>query len=213
MLPVLFTPYALGLIASEGDNGHPSWWEELRVWQTAAAAVSIVLVGLAAWQGWWPFDTHPKDLSSYNDPSIWQFLLSDRVALGFMKAGIAALVIYIAASIPALVAGGRWLRGFGTSGMTVDDAQDARKTIDELGSQLETTTARLNDAVESTDRLRSERNAFRQLVTELTRSQTQTQTRPGEFPMMRERRTGDEQGRTEENPGQAGPAEPGDAGD
>src|SRR5687767_12580675 len=129
-----------------------------RSWQTLFGLGAAGLIGLAAWQSWWPFDTEPQKLSAYEDPSIWQFLLSDRVTLGFIRAGVAALVVYVAVSIPALIAGGRWLRAFGTSGLTADDAQDARKVIADLESELEEVTANFNEAAAQADRLRGERN-------------------------------------------------------
>ena len=101
----------------------------LRFWQTTCGLAATALLGCAAWRSWWPFATHPAPLRSYAHPSVWQFLLSDRVTLGFVQAVIAALVLYVAASVPALVAGGRWLRAFGTSGLTADDAQDAGKPL------------------------------------------------------------------------------------
>jgi hypothetical protein len=54
------------------------------------AAVAAIVV--AMWQKWWPFDTTPKPVSSYARPSIWQFLFSDRLTLGLVRIGIAALV-------------------------------------------------------------------------------------------------------------------------
>lgn len=149
----------------------------LRLWQTVFGLGAVALIGVAAWQAWWPFHASPRPLGHYAKPTIWQFLFSDRVTLGFARAMVVALALYVAASVPALIAAGRWLRGFGASGLTADDAQDARKTIVALEEKLGQTTAQLRRATEQTERLRSERNRLRTIITTVMRDLTQTSTR------------------------------------
>jgi hypothetical protein len=87
---------------------------------------------------------------------------------------IAALVLYVAASVPALVAGGRWLRAFGISGLTADDAQDARKTIAALEAKLDDVTAKMNRAATQAARLQSERDQAIDVLRRLRRPSSQT---------------------------------------
>lgn len=139
--------------------------------------------------------------AKHKDPSLWQFLLSDRVTLGFLRAAIAGLVLYVAISIPALVAGGRWLRGFGTSGLTADDA----KVVTDLEAKVVDLTNKLNEATEQADRLKEERNTLRSLVTSVLRRSHQTPTRRDVFPIVEEPgRQQDERGRTETDPEETG---------
>lgn len=185
---------------------------KLRFWQTVFGLGAAGLIALAVAWPWWPFNSDSQKLSP--DPSIWQLLLSDRVTLGFVRAGIAALVLYLAVSIPALVAGGRWMRAFGTSGLTADDASYTRRTVADLEAKLDEVTKQLNDSLAEAERLRKERNSLRELVVEMTRSATQSQTRVIASPMIREARSeDDEHGRTEGNQEEAGgdrPPGPGD---
>src|SRR5262245_21159295 len=88
--------------------------------QLAAAGVALVVVGVLAYHQLWVFEAAPAKIDS--NPSLAQLVLSDRATLGFVRFGIVLLALYAIASVPALVAGGRWLKGFGTSGLTADDA-------------------------------------------------------------------------------------------
>lgn len=97
--------------------------------QYGVVAVVLVAVVLAAWQGSGPFQAAPPALRrDEQEPSLWFFLLSDRLTLGFFRLGLIALAVYAIVSIPALIAGGRWVKGFGTSGLSVDDAQKVEDT-------------------------------------------------------------------------------------
>src|SRR5258706_15607628 len=101
--------------------------------RTAQLLVALALVAISillALNGWWPFNTSPPALP--DKPSFWQFLLSDHLTLGFIRLGVVMLAVFVIASIPALITGGRWLKGFGTTGLTADDAVDADKAIDSV---------------------------------------------------------------------------------
>ncbi|MEP7225207.1 MAG: hypothetical protein ABI783_09640, partial [Actinomycetota bacterium] len=93
-----------------------------------AAATAAVIVFLAA-QGTWPFDSNPAETQTLTDPSVWQYLLADRYVLGIVQLALAALSFYIVISVPALAAAARWAKGFGTTGVTTDDAAQATKTL------------------------------------------------------------------------------------
>jgi hypothetical protein len=148
----------------------------LRFAQTLAAAAVVTAVVVAAWAAWWPFDASPKPLSAYKNPSLWQMVFSDRLTLGFVRGGLAVLLLFVAVSVPALAVAGRWLRAFGTSGLTADDAQDARKTITELERQVEDLTEKLDQSTDQALRLRQERDRLRDLLVRVAQEQTRTTT-------------------------------------
>jgi hypothetical protein len=104
---------------------------------TALALVAVTI--LLAANGWWPFDTSPPELPKRR-PSFWQFLLADRLTLGFVRLGVVMLALFVVASVPALIAGGRWLKGAGTSGLTADDAIGATEALVRMEEKLERTT-------------------------------------------------------------------------
>ena len=113
------------------------------------AAAIAVLVGLAV-AGAAPFESPTPELVAAKEPSLWFFLLSDRLTLGFVRVGLIMVAIYAAASIPALVVGGRWIKSFGTS-VSADDAvkDEAKDTIAKL-------TKALQDMKQQRDRARQE---------------------------------------------------------
>ncbi len=114
-------------------------------WIQLIAAVLIVGIAIAlALAKVWPFDTAPPDLPA--DPSLWQLMLSDDITLGFVRLALVLLAVFVVASVPALILGGRWLKGFGTTGLTADDVADAGSALQEATGKLEATTKEL-DAV------------------------------------------------------------------
>jgi hypothetical protein len=60
--------------------------------------------------------------------------------------------------VPALVVAGRWLKGFGTSGLTADEAQGAREKVSEVRDELQATTRKLDAATAQVARLTKERD-------------------------------------------------------
>jgi len=142
-----------------GDNESAGWdWPRIRRGcEVFVAIAAIVVATIAASRDWWPFDESLAPADSYEDPSIWQYLLSDSTTLGFVRLGLIALVLFIVASVPALVVAGRWMKGLGTGGISADDAASARLSIDELQREL---LRRTNDL----DRLRRERDRARDIA-------------------------------------------------
>jgi hypothetical protein len=97
---------------------------------TAAVAGAILLAAQRAW----PFDASRPKLPAR--PSLWQLLLSDHVTLGFVRLAFVMVAVFIVASVPALVVGGRWLQGLGAAGFIADDANDPRpRGSDEAAGQ------------------------------------------------------------------------------
>lgn len=117
----------------------------------------MVLIGVLALAGygqWWPFDESLRPAGSYDEPSIWQFLLSDSTTLGFVRLGIIALALFVIASVPALVVAGRWLKGLGAGGISADDAASARHSLEELQRQVRTLAADIGRVRRERDRAR-----------------------------------------------------------
>ncbi len=113
--------------------------------QVAAAAGAFVVMSLLAHRAQWPFHQRPIDLGE--SPSLWEVLLNDRLTLGLLRAGLAAIVTYVVVSVPALVVGGRWMKGLTTAGMTADDAVSAHQEIEDLQRGLRAIDTRLQDEV------------------------------------------------------------------
>ncbi len=170
-----------------------------RFLQYAGASAALAVTVVAAWREWWPFDAAPKALSSYFKPTVWQFLLSDRLTLGLLRLGLAALVIYMVVSLPALIVAGRWLRGFGTSGVSFDDAQDAKEMLEKQEEAVQRLTTDLERATEQMDVLRNERDQAIRTLREVVTDATRTTTRPATLPIIGEERSADEQSRTRED--------------
>ena len=104
----------------------------------AAVGSAAVAVWLAA-SDTWVFANAAPTLP--DKPTFWQLLMSEHTTLGFVRLALILTALYAIVSVPALVTGGRWLKGFGSSGFTADDAVQADDTIEELKSQVEKLTA------------------------------------------------------------------------
>jgi len=100
---------------------------------SAVAAVSVAL--FLAVQSAWPFDASRPKLPER--PSLWQLLLADHLTLGFGRLAFVMLAIFVIASVPALVVGGRWMKSFGTGGFVADDVADLRRVLDETKRELD----------------------------------------------------------------------------
>lgn len=98
--------------------------------------VGIVVAGAfgVAVSGSWVFRSSP---SARPNVSLWQLLLSDRWTLGFVRIAVFLLALYAIASIAALVAGGRWIKGFGAGGLSADDAVETDRWMAETRRELE----------------------------------------------------------------------------
>jgi hypothetical protein len=130
--------------------------------QTAAAAIVVAAAVVLALASVWPFDTEPPPLEP--KPSLWQLLLSDRATLGFAKFALIALTLFVIASVPALLVAGRWLKAFGTSGLSADEAAQVDATTERLTEDLRTLRANL-------EKVERERNQARAIAGRLLRAQ------------------------------------------
>jgi hypothetical protein len=72
--------------------------------------------------------------------SIWAKVAEERTTLGVIRLAIVAAAIYVVVSVPALIAGRRWLNRIGPTGVAVDDA-NSEQTISELREDLRRMTA------------------------------------------------------------------------
>jgi hypothetical protein len=124
-----------------------------RAVQLASAAAAVVLAIFLAAQSAWPFDTSRPKLPAR--PSLWQLLLSDHVTLGFVRLAVVMLAAFVIASVPALVAGGRWLKSFGAEGLIADDAADLRSALEATERELERTTRDLEAVKKERDEARA----------------------------------------------------------
>jgi ABC-type multidrug transport system fused ATPase/permease subunit len=109
--------------------------------QRVGAALIVLVAIVFAITNVWPFDASPPKLPA--DPTIWQLMLSDDTTLGFVRLGLVLLTVFVVASVPALIIGGRWLKGFGTTGLTADDAADASQALDDAKAKLDDTAHQL----------------------------------------------------------------------
>jgi hypothetical protein len=107
--------------------------------QRRVALALVFLAILLAVSRAWPFDASPPR----EHASLWQLLLADRLTLGFVRLALVAAALFLVASVPALVMGGRWLKVVGISGLTADDASDvttelaeSRREVDRLRKEL-----------------------------------------------------------------------------
>jgi hypothetical protein len=117
--------------------------------QRAGAALIAVAAIILALADAWPFDTSPPKLPA--DPTLWQLVLSDDITLGFVRLGLVLLAVFVVASVPALVIGGRWIKGFGTTGLTADDAADASQALEEAKTKLDATAHELEAVKQERD--------------------------------------------------------------
>jgi hypothetical protein len=106
-----------------------------RVLQEVAAVATLIAAFVVAWEGKWVF---AKTLPiTKKNPTFAQQIFSDRATIGFVRFGLVMLALYVIASVPALVVGGRWLRGFSTTGVTADDTVvDGAVVIAELKGKV-----------------------------------------------------------------------------
>lgn len=163
------------------------------------AAVTCAVLAVAAWREWWPFDASPKPVTAYEKPSIWQFLMSDRLTLGFARVLIAGLAIYVAGSVVALMIARRWLRTFGTAGLSTDEVETTSQAIRRLEGQNEDLEKKLAAAISQIDRVTRERDQTREtlrtIIRRAARAATTTTTRPVDRPIVREEQESDERRR------------------
>jgi hypothetical protein len=117
-----------------------------------AGLALVVLVVLAEIGSTWPFESRPAVIETFRNPSVWQFLFSDRTVLGFARLAIAAASLFVILSVLALGVAGRWMSGF--RGLTVDERESTEEGIMALEERLKATEARLDE--ETTGRQEAE---------------------------------------------------------
>jgi hypothetical protein len=127
---------------------------QLGKWVPRIAAGGIVVaVVVLAWRGQeWPFDSSPKTIDEFDSPSIWQYLFSDSITLGYARLAIAFGSLFLVVSVTALAVAGRWISGFG--GLSVDEKESAEEHISDLEDQLKATQDQLDE--EATKRREAE---------------------------------------------------------
>jgi hypothetical protein len=122
-----------------------------RVLQEIAALATVVAAFVIGWEGKWVFaKTLPV---TKKNPTFAQQIFSDRATIGFVRFAIVVLALYVIASVPALVVGGRWLFGSRTRRAVADDViADGAVVIADLTNKVR--------------KLQSERDAAQSLADE-----------------------------------------------
>lgn len=152
--------------------------------QRAVAGVAAVFVAYLAWASRWPFDAKPANVESFRDPSIWQYLLSDKYVLGALQLGLTALALYIFVSVPALAVAARWAKAFGTSGVATDDAAQAKKTLEDYEKELAAANTKLDTANETIGRMKEQRDEAFRLLSSVTSTTTPTSAKAPSSPIV-----------------------------
>lgn len=116
-----------------------------------AVFLALAFLGFLARYKVWPFGTAATLPQQGQDASVFEVLLTDRLMIGFIRAGIVSVVCYVVVSVPALIISRRWMKGLSTAGLTADDADSANETIEELQEQLETAQAELESELIQAD--------------------------------------------------------------
>ena len=108
------------------------------------AGLGAVLIAVAVgWSGVWPV---PQNIATER---ALDSILNDRVLIGIVRLTLVLIAFYAIASIPALIIGGRWVKGLGTSGILADDARAASQTLAVAAEQEVDDLQRRNDALEA----------------------------------------------------------------
>ena len=98
-------------------------------WQYVFALVALVLTAYLAAGERWPFDGPAKPPA---EASVWETVLYHGAVLGFLRLGLVMVVLYAIVSVPALVVGGRWVKGFTTTGLAADDVESVNTAIKDV---------------------------------------------------------------------------------
>jgi hypothetical protein len=109
--------------------------------QEVAAAATLIAAFVIAGQEKWVF-AKTLPVTRRGNPSFTQQIFSDRATIGFVRFAIVLLALYVIASVPALLVGGRWLRGLSRPSVAAGDAvADGAIVIADLKSKLKTVQA------------------------------------------------------------------------
>lgn len=151
--------------------------------QRAVAGVVLAGVAYLAWSERWPFDADTANVETFKDPSVWQYLLSDRFVLGALQLGLVALALYIVVSVPALAVAARWAKAFGTGGVATDEAKN---TLRDYDKELSESNAKFDKANETIGRMKEERDSALRLLSRVTSTTTPTSAIGTTRPIVRE---------------------------
>ena len=159
-----------------GASGRSTVSQPRSVHQQQASELSSLCF---VWKQAWPFDTAAANVNRIAEPSIWQYLLSDRYVLGFVRLALVALALYVVLSVPALVIAARWAKGIGSHGVAADEAEEATKTLEDYEEELSHVTQQLEAANAAIDDISKQRDAALGILRGLTRSSTSPLGTPG----------------------------------
>jgi hypothetical protein len=96
-----------------------------------AALAVVTIAAVVAILRWWPVP------ATAGTGSWIEILLADRVIVGVLRLVIVLGAFYFIGSIPALVVGGRWVKGFGTGGIVADETRkDATNALEGARRQV-----------------------------------------------------------------------------
>jgi hypothetical protein len=138
---------------------------KVKTWQRLVAlAVLGVVVWLAFDKSHWPFKDEPQEVATMEDPSFWDYLLADRLTLGFVRLALVAFATFVLLSTVALVLAGRWMKGFSSSGMAADDAESASVALERYERRTEQMASAMASAAGQIDRLTTERDEYQRLA-------------------------------------------------
>ena len=70
---------------------------------------------------------------------------SDRATLGFIRAALVMLAIYVIGSLAALLVSGRWIRSIGRGGLETDPARSIEERIAELEKEAKIANERRDE--------------------------------------------------------------------
>jgi hypothetical protein len=87
--------------------------------------------------------------------------------VGFIRLALVAIVLYLIASVPALAVAGRWVKGFGASGLATDDAQATDRSLKALQQQVTDLKRDLAEATVQIGLLTTERDLAQGLADRL----------------------------------------------
>jgi hypothetical protein len=155
-------------VPSDEGGSSTRKWERSWIGGITAAAIVVLVLGLAVRGRDWPFDSYPRTIEHFESPSVWQYLFSERFTLGYVRLAIVFASLFLVASVTALAVSGRWMSGFG--GLSVDEKESAEDHISALEEQLTETQAKL---VEELQKRQEAEDWASDLIDELDQAQIQ----------------------------------------
>ena len=155
-----------------------------RTLQLLAALAAVGASAVLAYLEYWPFDASPRAVDGVRDPSVWQYLVGDRVTLGYARLTLVALAVYLLASVPALIVGGRWMKTVGTSGLGADEAEEVKETVQESKEVVDELTKKLDEAALEIDAVTKQRDEAIGVLRQIAKGSRSSQTRTDVSPIV-----------------------------